>query len=190
MYKKSKVSLNPNRYPESQDAGTMASVATGNFTLEGISLENLVSFSAKERELIIRRVAKIERKTFPSSEAFDFGAELKKKNTNMIVVIKGGNPEDLVGYLVHLRMKRLVLLHKICVVEQMRTKGVGKALIHSLRLHLEKQGGCQSIQLWVDEARSPARALYESCGFQQIDRCEDYYGPGRTGLKMGLSIEK
>ena len=157
--------------------------------LSGFYLKDLASFPLKERHSIVEKVAKIEKKTFPSSEAFNFDAELKKKNTNMVLAMKEGEPEQPVGYLVYLRMKRLALLHKICVVEQEREKGVGRCLIHSLHHHLEK-GGCTSIQLWVDEARKPARALYQSLGFQQVDRCLDYYGPGRTGLKMQLSIEK
>jgi ribosomal protein S18 acetylase RimI-like enzyme len=152
-------------------------------------IKDLSSFTPKDRQEIVERVKRIEKKNFPTSEAFDFDAELKKKNTSMVLAIKGGGSQELVGYLVYLRLKRLALLHKICVIEPMRAKGVGKSLIHSLRQALEK-GGSQSIHLWVDEARSPARALYQSCGFEQIDRCEDYYGPGRHALKMQLSVEK
>jgi ribosomal protein S18 acetylase RimI-like enzyme len=152
-----------------------------------VQMVSLASLSAKDRDLAIGRVCKIERKTFPSSEAFDFDAELKKKNTNMILALKGGDASEVAGYLVYVRMKKLALLHKICVIESMRGKGIGRSLMHSLILQLEK-GGCHTIQLWVDEARAPARALYQSYGFQQTDRCENYYGPGRTGLKMQLSM--
>ncbi|PSN64055.1 acyl-CoA N-acyltransferase [Corynespora cassiicola Philippines] len=155
---------------------------------EGFLFKDLASFPAKERGAVIEKVVKIEKKTFPSSEAFDFDAELRKKNTSMVLVLRKAD-STVAGYLVYLRMKRMALLHKICVVESERGKGIGKCLIHSLRAQLEK-GGCQSIQLWVDEARAPARALYKSCEFQQVDRCLDYYGPGRTGLKMQLPIEK
>ncbi|KAF2653374.1 acetyltransferas-like protein [Lophiostoma macrostomum CBS 122681] len=153
-------------------------------------LRDLTSLPAEKRQPLCKQVGKIERKTFPSSEAFDFDTELKKKNTNMILAFKNADLGELSGYLVYVRMKRLVLLHKICVVQQERGKGVGKDLIHSLRRQLENQGGCQNIQLWVDEDRGPAKALYKSCGFEQIDRCVDYYGPGRNGLKMQLSIGK
>ncbi|ORY09402.1 acyl-CoA N-acyltransferase [Clohesyomyces aquaticus] len=158
---------------------------------KAVYLKDLASFSPKERPTFIHRVSKIERKVFPSSEAFDFNSELKKKNCNLTLALKDtdtGDGPQLVGYLVSVRMKRLALLHKICVVDQERGWGIGKCLIHSLRLQLEK-GGCRSIQLWVDEDRKPARALYKSYGFQEIDRCIDYYGPGRTGLKMEFTIE-
>ncbi|KAF1960114.1 acyl-CoA N-acyltransferase [Byssothecium circinans] len=151
-----------------------------------ICVQDLASIKPKERVTMIEKVARIEKKAFPPSEAFDFNMELKKRNTNMTLALKKGVP---IGYLVYLRQKRLTLLHKICVIEQERGKGVGKCLMHSLRNQLEK-AGCDSIHLWVDETRQPARSLYDSCGFQQIDRCLDYYGPGRTGLKMQLSIDR
>ncbi|KAF2178110.1 acetyltransferas-like protein [Zopfia rhizophila CBS 207.26] len=158
------------------------------FEVKGFHLRDLASYSPKDRSTVVEKVSKIEKRTFPSNEVFDFITELKKKNTNMILAVNDGDAMELAGYLVYLRTKRLALLHKICVVEQKREKGIAKAMIHSLRLHLEK-GACQSIQLWVDENRKSARALYASCDFEQIDRCLDYYGPGRTGLKMQLNIE-
>jgi len=145
------------------------------------------SFAPNARPIIIDQVTKIEKKTFPSNEVFDFVAELKKRNTKLMLATTEGTPDKVVGYLVYVRVGRLALLHKICVIREERGKGVGKCLIHSLRLLVEK-GGCESIHLWVDEAREAARALYDSCGFQQIDRLLDYYGPGRTGLKMQLAI--
>lgn len=167
----------------------MVTISSTGAVFGNAQLKELATFSPKERETILKRVIRIEKKSFPTSEAFDFTSELRKKHTNMIIAVKDGDASELIGYLVYLRVKRLTVLHKICVVEQEREKGVGKCLIHSLRLLVEK-GGCDCIHLWVDEARKPARALYDSCGFQQIDRCPDYYGPGRTGLKMQLPIEK
>ena len=155
----------------------------------GFRIKDFTSFSPKARSVVIEQVAKIERKTFPSSEVFDFDAELKKRNTRLMLAVGEGMPEKVVGYLVYVRVGKLALMHKICVIREESGKGVGRCLILSLRQLLEK-GGCDSVQLWVDEARKPARALYDSCGFQQTDRLLDYYGPGRTGLKMQLSVEE
>ncbi|KAF2198523.1 acetyltransferas-like protein [Delitschia confertaspora ATCC 74209] len=166
----------------------MSKIMTPEATFEGLCLKPLSSYSAKEQQKILKDVKKIEKKTFPTTEAFDFDSELKKKNSNLIVAVKEGQCPDTVAYLVYVRIKRLTLLHKICVVEQERGKGLAKAMVHSLRLQLEK-GGCRTIHLWVDEARQPARSLYASCGFHQIDSCLDYYGPGRTGLKLELNLK-
>lgn len=154
----------------------------------GFVIKDLATCSMKDRDRLVEKVTKIERKTFPSSEAFDFRTELKKKNTTMLLVFSDSDPATVVGYLVFLRMKRLALLHKICVVQPKRGHGIGGMLVRTI-IEMLRKGGCQTIQLWVDEAREPARALYQCCGFEQVDRCEDYYGPGRTGLKMQLSIE-
>jgi ribosomal protein S18 acetylase RimI-like enzyme len=153
----------------------------------GFLLRDLNAYPAKERPSIAQKVARLERKVFPAIEHFNYDVELKKKNIGVILAFKEDDPDTLVAYLVYQRMKRLAWLHKLCVVEQEREKGLGKALIHSLRRHMEK-GGCHTIILWVDENRQPARALYKSCGFEQTECRPDYYGPGRTALKLELSV--
>ncbi|KAF1849989.1 uncharacterized protein K460DRAFT_272191 [Cucurbitaria berberidis CBS 394.84] len=153
----------------------------------GFVLKEFTSFPSSHRLVVAEKVAKIERKVFPSSENFDYDIELKKKNIGLLLAFKEGEPDNLVAYLVYQRLKRQVWLHKLCVVEVRKGKGLGKFLIHSLNLKMKK-GGCQNIQLWLDENRKPARALYASCGFQQLEYRPDYYSPGRPGLRMGLFI--
>jgi GNAT superfamily N-acetyltransferase len=150
----------------------------------GVTITDFASLPSKERPAIVEKVAKLERKIFPSSEGFDYDVELKKKNIGLILAFKGAN---IVAYLVYQRMKRVIWLHKLCVVEQERQKGIGRCLIHSLSQQMESRGG-ESIQLWVDEHRLPARALYDAYGFQQVELRADYYAPGRAGIKMELVI--
>lgn len=152
----------------------------------GIVVQVITACPPKDREALAAKVAKLEKKIFPSSEAFDYGVELKKKNIGLILASREGS-QEVVGYLVFQRQKSLAWLHKLATVEQERGKGIARCLVHSLSQQMKK-GGCRTIVLWVDEARSPARALYASCGFQQIERLPDYYGPGRTALKMELAI--
>lgn len=153
----------------------------------GFVVKDLFAFSPEDRQIMGRKVAKIEKKVFPSSESFDYDVELKKKNIGLILAFREGHPDNVVAYLVHQRMKRLVWLHKLCVIEQEREHGLGRCLVRSLQYQM-KRGGCQSIYLWVDEHRKPARALYATCGFQQIEHRPDYYAPGRAGLKMELAV--
>lgn len=154
----------------------------------GIILKDYASMPPKGRQAIADKIAKLERKVFPANEGFNYEIELKKKNIGLILAIKECNPDQVVAYMVHQRLKRIVWLHKLCVIEEERQKGIAKCLIHALRHQMEMRG-CQSIQLWVDEYRKPARALYDSCGFHQIEVRPDYYALGRAGLKMELSIE-
>ena len=152
-------------------------------------LKDLTALTSKDRRpAVVDKVAKLERKVFPSSEGFDYNVELKKKNIGLILAFRdGGDADDVAGYLVYQRMKRLAWLHKLCIMENARRQGLGRALVHALQSQMAKGGG-EKIHLWVDEHREPARALYDSCGFQQIERRPDYYAIGRAGLKLELPI--
>lgn len=154
----------------------------------GVVIRELSSLPPKERSAVADKVVKLERRTFPSNEAFNYDVELKKKNIGVIVAYTECDKNNIAAYLVYQRMKRVIWLHKLCVVEQERKKGIGRCLVHTLRHQMQSRGG-ESIQLWVDEHRKPARALYDSCGFQQVELRTNYYAPGRAGLKMELRIE-
>lgn len=150
----------------------------------GVIVRGYASLPSKERAIVAEKVTKLERKTFPANEGFDYDVELKKKNISLVLAFKEG---EIVAYLVSQRMKRVVWLHKLCVVEQERQKGIAKCLIYALCEQTVKSGG-ESIQLWVDEHREPARALYSALGFRQIEVRPAYYAPGRAGLKMELAV--
>jgi len=156
-------------------------------TPPGFVIKDFADIPPKNRWVIADKVTKLEKKIFPAIEHFNYDIELKKKNIGLLLAFKESDSDTLVAYLVYQRMKRIAWLHKLCVVEQEREKGLGKSLIHSLRRHMEK-GGCHTIFLWVDANRQPAQALYKSCGFQQSECRPDYYGPGRTALKLELAI--
>jgi ribosomal protein S18 acetylase RimI-like enzyme len=129
---------------------------------------------------ILAQVSRVEKKTFPTNEAFPFGEELwrKKPNTRVLYATRAkGSQSDLIAYAVYVRQKGVALLHKVCVTEANRRQGVG-------------QEGCQYIHLWVDGAREPARALYLRSGFEERELIPDYYAPGRTGIKMVLDLER
>ncbi|KAF2490722.1 hypothetical protein BU16DRAFT_585108 [Lophium mytilinum] len=154
---------------------------------DSFRITDLAVFKPKDQQRLLTEVKRIEKKTFPSSEAFDFDTELKKRNTKVtLAVVEEGGSTEVVGYLVFLRMKRIVLLHKICVSQANRQRGIAKAMVLSLRSRQEKEGA-DCIQLWVDEDRTAARALYASLGFCQLDRCTDYYGPGPDGALEYIS---
>ena len=146
----------------------------------------------KEPSNLLDQVKRAERRTFPRDEAMDFDLELKKRNTELIAVLADPqSTEDcersLAGYLVYARLHGIALLHKVCVLEGHQRQGIARSILSMLKDRLQSQG-CERLQLWVDEARKPARALYESMGFKITDRARDYYGPGRTGIKMVLDL--
>jgi len=92
---------------------------------------------------------------------------------------------ELVAYLVLTWTKSTALLHKLCVLEQYRRRGMASQLLR-LQREQAKKSGCTSIQLWVDGERTAAQSLYSKVGFDEVERVNDYYAPGRTGIKMVL----
>ena len=138
----------------------------------------------------LEQIKKIERRTFPKDEAMDFETELKKRNTEMTVVLgerDGDAKPRVVAYMLYARLHGITLLQKICVLERYQRRGIARKMLAMLKTKLENQG-CERLQLWVDMARMPARSLYGSLGFREADRARDYYAPGRHGLKMVLDL--
>ena len=131
-----------------------------------------------------------ERKIFPHHEALDFDTELKKRNTMLIIIVKEplhSGSTALVAYSMVSRHKAVAFLHKICVLESYRRRGIASRILQMHRNQLEKQQ-CDKLLLWVDEERTPARSLYSSFGFSEANRVENYYAPGRTGIQMFLYL--
>lgn len=164
---------------------------------ETLLISDIHSLKQNEALDILAQISRVERKTFPTAEVFDFNTQLwkKKPNTRVIYAIGASivgsvapsQPLALVAYAVYVRQKGVALLHKICVIEPLRGTGIGRKLIEYIRERLEKEG-CHYIQLWVDDARKTALALYTRCGFQERESVPNYYAPGRTGIRMVLDL--
>lgn len=147
------------------------------------------SESPTSNENLVSWVKLAEKRAFPRHEAFAFDTELKKHNTELMIILDETllpSSTALIAYSVYARHKRTVLLHKVCVLEKYRRQGVARRM---LEIQKERLGcNCDSIQLWVDEKRKPAICLYAGLGFKEVDRLEDYYAPGRTAIRMLLSL--
>lgn len=158
-----------------------------------LTISDIHSLKRKEALEILDRISRVEKKTFPTNEAFGFGEELwrKKPNTRVLYATRAqeGGRSDLIAYAVYVRQKGIALLHKVCVIEAYRRQGVGHRLMSYIQERLRKEG-CQYIQLWVDQAREPARALYSRNGFEEREVIPDYYAPARTGIRMVLDLER
>lgn len=132
---------------------------------------------------LLTQVKRAEKKIFARNEMLDFDLELQKRNTNLAIVLDCSSLSGVAAvasYLLYARTQKTVLLHKVCTLESYRRQGIAKALV---QMHLNRLKG-QKIHLWVDEANVPARYLYASVGFDGVDRVEDYYCPGRNGIRM------
>ena len=142
------------------------------------------------KDELIHQVQHAEKKTFPRREAMDFSSELQKRNMDLVVIFDDTGAvalakPKLVAYLVfvHLKAGNAVLLHKVCVSEDYRGRGIAKTILETQADRLKRQG-CDKIQLWVDEGNVPARRLYNGLGLEEVSRVKDYYAVGRAGIQM------
>ncbi|EER37633.1 acetyltransferase [Histoplasma capsulatum var. duboisii H88] len=196
-----------------------------------LTIHDLDSISHKHLALeTLAQITRIERKTFPASEAFDFSDQSlwrRKPNTHVLYATVAGDADiaaststsssmavstiakgpkrrsstatapspaaaTVIAYALYVRQRGTALLHKLCVAEPFRGQGVGRQLLTHVigQQRSQRSGrGCLAVQLWVDEKREAARRLYGSCGFVEVEVVEDYYGPGRKGLRMVLGLE-
>ena len=161
----------------------------------GMAAWTLWSLDLQERlqpphQNILDQIKRAEKRMFPRKEAFDFDTELKKRNAQLTVVLdttKSASYPLLAAYAVYVYTPSVALLHKVCVLEDYRRRGIAKKMLLSQHERLAHRG-CGRIQLWVDEHRSSARQLYESISFETVGRVEDYYGPNRPALRMILQL--
>ena len=161
-------------------------------TITCLSLNDLYAQLSRppSRAEIIACVKHAEKRNFPRNEIFDFDTELKKRNTELTVVLDEGrvpNSKNVVAYLVFTRAQKSALLHKICVMEEHRRQGIARQIVW-MQIEKLRSRNCERILLWVDEMRMPARCLYTGLGFENSDRVEDYYAPGRHGIQMTLRL--
>ncbi|KAL8654250.1 MAG: hypothetical protein Q9210_001626 [Variospora velana] len=161
------------------------------YTLRSLDSSEFLKSKKQDIISILDQVKRMERKNFPRNEIFDFDTELKKRNAELIVVLEpvgaSSAPPIVAAYAVYVSASQLDLLHKLCVCEKYRRQGVARKMLLSHHERLAARG-CSKVKLWVDEARVPARSLYEDLGFEEVGRVENYYGPNRTALRMVLQM--
>ena len=143
---------------------------------------------------ILSEVERAEKKTVARRDRFDFGAQVGKRNTELITSWENGFMQTdkkavLVAYMVivHTKSAHVVELQKICVVEAYRHQGLGKKLL-TAQIESMKSHGAAKMQLWVEESNWPARHLYQQIGFEQVRVVDEYYALDRNGVQMALSL--
>lgn len=146
--------------------------------------------TSTENELL--QIWRCERANFPKGEVFDFDAELKKRNIELIAILDDDlstlQNSTLAAYLLLVHSKpRSVTLHKVCVQENYRRQGIATRLIRSQMGVLMKRG-CSTVRLWVSATNEVALRLYFGLGFEKESEVSDYYSRGRRGICMSLNL--
>ena len=151
-----------------------------------VSLQRIPKVDACQ---MLKAIGSIEKKTFPASEAMKIDTSLlTKANHNVFVLVSADQPHDPLGYAITAQHRHALLMHKICIAPHHRRSKLGMMLLDHL-VCIANKSTCRSIELWVDEAREPARCLYSSAGFGELHHVKDYYGPGRNGVKDVVTVE-
>ncbi len=84
------------------------------------------------------------------------------------------NHGSLLGFVIARSNGEDCELENIAVAQGVQRQGVGSDLVRALQAEALMQGATR-IFLEVRESNSPARTLYEKCGFQMIGRRSSYY---------------
>ncbi|OCT50596.1 hypothetical protein CLCR_07689 [Cladophialophora carrionii] len=131
----------------------------------------------------------LERKSFAANEVFHLDDKVvKQRNLEILVGFNHRSTGSrVVAYAVSVTSNRRLLLHKICVSPECRRRRIGYLLMETL-IGNAKRRFCRGIDLWVDEANHAAKGLYFQHGFNVQQTVQDYYSPGRNGVKMTLDL--
>jgi GNAT superfamily N-acetyltransferase len=118
--------------------------------LEKLIYKDISHFTHDEARKVLAQIDRIERKTFPSSEAFSFSSDLLKTPNASIGLLVTSDVREytVVASCLIVRTKGIALLHKICVIETWRAKGVGKMLM-ARTMEVLAHRGTRYIQQWV-----------------------------------------
>jgi len=151
-----------------------------------ITISDLPNKDTKETNVILAAIQSLEKRSFPSSESLSIKAEASKRNAH---VVYAQTPSSaIIGYLLYISTSNNMRIHKVCVAEAFRRHKIATRMITRVCVVAEKMG--KEIDLWVDEARIPARGCYAACGFREVGPVVmDYYGPGRNGIRMVWSSQ-
>jgi ribosomal-protein-alanine N-acetyltransferase len=115
-------------------------------------------------------------------------SELLAPHTTYVVAEDEGAPIGYAG-LSKLATAKSADIQTIAVSDSHRGLGIGRALMNSLLEFASKQGA-KEVFLEVREDKPTPQNLYNSLGFAEIDRRENYYRPdGVAAIVMRLDLE-
>lgn len=157
--------------------------------LSGLTVQTLSSVAVSTLDETLQAMKALEKRSFPTNETWTITKDMIKKQTIQVYCVFANLKAraDLVAYALCMRTRKTLWLHKICVTEKRRRQGVGELLLTYIQGKAEVEH-CRQIDLWVDESRVAAKALYWKCGFIEKRKQVDYYTKGRHGIQMTYEI--
>ena len=107
------------------------------------------------------------------------------KNAQYLVAEHDG---ELVAYAGIFFVSDVADIHTITVSEKYRRKGIGRELLKRL-IDWARVKQAMAIMLEMRLGNDQARPLYESFGFSEVSKRENYYGPGLTAVVMRKELK-
>ena len=107
------------------------------------------------------------------------------KNAQYLVAEHDG---ELVAYAGIFFVSDVADIHTITVSEKYRRKGIGRELLKRL-IDWARVKQAMAIMLEMRLGNDQARPLYESYGFSEVSKRENYYGPGLTAVVMRKELK-
>ncbi len=134
----------------------------------------------------IDAVVRTEREAFPSPWTKDvFYRQLLNPGRRRLLVAE--REREVIGHLAAWLRARYVHITSLAVRETFRRQGVATALVEKIMKDQHKLR--EEIRLEVRVSNQPARSLYRSLGFLEIDQKEDYYmDNGETALVLSYTL--
>ena len=100
------------------------------------------------------------------------------------VLLVSTTPEgDLAGYLVALHDEETSYVAEVVVAPEYRRDGRARRLLAATFDALRDEG-CGTVRLSVHPDNDAGRLLYESMGFEEVGREDDYYDDGSAAITM------
>ena len=149
------------------------------------SFKNLRLLRRSNILMVLHELRILERRSFASRDAFTFDEKILVQRNMEIFV--GLSSQVVIAYVICVKWNHRLLLQKICVAPGARRRGIGNCAMEAVIGHARRWSS-RSIDLWVDEANQAARGLYSKHGFAVQETIQDYYSPGRNGVKMVLDL--
>jgi len=149
---------------------------------EGIKFRAMTSLDLVPASVIEKEV--YEKAAWSTAQ---FKEEFAKapKNAQYLVAEHEG---ELVAYAGIFFVADVADIHTITVSEKYRRKGIGRELLKRL-IDWARVKQAMAIMLEMRLGNDQARPLYESFGFSEVSKRENYYGPGLTAVVMRKELK-
>ena len=134
-------------------------------------------------------VARLQGQLFPDPwSVADVQAQMSLPKAVLEVVFLADSSSDLCGYALGQVVVDEVELRSIGIHPDMQNLGLGRSLLTAWEIHAQSLGA-KRVVLEVAENNVPARALYETHGYQKVGHRLGYYRTGPAAAIDAFILE-